>query len=56
MFWFIKIIFLTGLMVLSSLLSTTILSCISVIIEELKIVDKNKVECSSCILNLLFLQ
>ena len=50
MFGFIKKIFLTGSMVLSSLASTTILSCISVIIEEVKIAGKNKDKCSSCIL------
>ena len=50
MFGFIKKIFLTGLMVLSSFVSTTILSCISVIIEEVKIAGKNKDKCSSCIL------
>ena len=38
--------FLTGLTVLSSLVSTTPLSCISIIIEEVKIVGKY----SSCIL------
>ena len=38
--------FLTGLTVLSSLMSTTPLSCISIIIEEVKIVGKY----SSCIL------
>ena len=50
MFGFIKKIFLTGLMVLSNLVSTTILSCISIIIEEVKIAGKNKDKCSSCIL------
>ena len=37
-------------MVLSSLVSTNILSCISIIIEEVKIAGKNKDKCSSCIL------
>ena len=50
MFGFIKKIFLTGLMVLSNLVSTTILSCISIIFEEVEITGKNKDKCSSCIL------
>ena len=37
-------------MVLSSLVSTNILSCISIIIEEVKIAGKNKDKCSCCIL------
>ena len=50
MFGFIKKIFLTGSMVLSSLASATILSCILVIIEKVKIAGKNKDKCSSGIL------
>ena len=38
------------LTVLSSLVNTTTLSCISKIIEEVKIVGKNEDKCSSCIL------
>ena len=37
-------------MLLSSLVSTTTLSCFSIIIEEVKIVGENKYECSSCML------
>ena len=37
-------------MVLSSLVSTTTLRCISIIIEEVKVVGKNEDKCSSCIL------
>ena len=50
MFGRIEKIYLTGLMVLSSLVSTTTLRCISIIIEEVKVVDKNEDKCSSCIL------
>ena len=50
MFGRIEKIYLTGLMVLSSLVSTTTLRCISIIIEEVKVVGKNEDKCSSCIL------
>ena len=50
MFGRIEKIYLTGLMVLSSLASTTTLRCISIIIEEVKVVGKNEDKCSSCIL------
>ena len=50
MFGRIEKIYLTGLMVLSSLVSKTTLRCISIIIEEVKVVGKNEDKCSSCIL------
>ena len=50
MFGRIEKIYLTGLMVLSSLVSTTTLRCISIVIEEVKVVGKNEDKCSSCIL------
>ena len=40
-------------MFLSSLVSATTLRCILIIIEEVKIVGKNKNKCSSCIFYIL---
>ena len=50
MFAFLKKNIFNLLTILSSLVSTTTLSCISIIIEEVKIVAKNKDKCSSRIL------
>ena len=50
MFGFLKKNIFNWLKILSSLASTTTLSCISIIIEEVKIVAKNKDKCSSRIL------
>ena len=49
MYGFIKKVFSTVLMVLSCFVCTTILRCISVVIEEVNIAGKSKDKCISCI-------